>query len=83
MTIEPTSGNERGRAQSLFTTGCDTAMRAEQVVRQVIEGASEGGTKEKGTEHLLTSMTSFIGGGGMKFENCPAYVREWMDREKD
>jgi predicted metal-binding protein len=21
--------------------------------------------------------------GGMKFENCPAYVREWMDREKD
>ena len=21
--------------------------------------------------------------GGLKFENCPAYVREWMDREKD
>jgi hypothetical protein len=20
---------------------------------------------------------------GMKFENCPAYVREWMDQEKD
>ena len=20
---------------------------------------------------------------GMKFENCPAYVREWMDREQD
>ena len=20
---------------------------------------------------------------GMKFENCPAYVREWMDREKE
>jgi hypothetical protein len=20
---------------------------------------------------------------GMRFENCPAYVREWMDREKD
>ena len=20
---------------------------------------------------------------GMKFENCPAYVREWMDREKN
>jgi predicted metal-binding protein len=20
---------------------------------------------------------------GMKFENCPAYVREWMDRERD
>ena len=21
--------------------------------------------------------------GGMKLENCPAYVREWMDREED
>ena len=21
--------------------------------------------------------------GGMKLENCPAYVREWMNREKD
>jgi hypothetical protein len=20
---------------------------------------------------------------GMKFENCPAYICEWMDREKD
>jgi predicted metal-binding protein len=20
---------------------------------------------------------------GMKLENCPAYVREWMDREQD
>ena len=20
---------------------------------------------------------------GMELENCPAYVREWMDREKD
>jgi len=20
---------------------------------------------------------------GMRLENCPAYVREWMDREKD
>src|SRR6266404_3639225 len=35
----------------------DTAMRAEQVVRKVIEGAREGGTKEKGMNHLLTSMT--------------------------
>ena len=21
--------------------------------------------------------------GGMKLENCPAYIREWMEREKD
>ena len=45
----------------------DTAMRAEQVVRRVVEAAPEGGTKEKGTEHLLTSITSFIGGGGPRF----------------
>src|SRR5713226_1739639 len=45
----------------------DTAMRAEQVVRKVIEAAPEGGAKEKGAEHLLTSVTSFIGGGGPRF----------------
>src|SRR6266699_2673469 len=45
----------------------DTAMRAEQVVRKIIEGAPEGGTREKGAEHLLTSVTSFIGGGGPRF----------------
>ncbi len=22
-------------------------------------------------------------GDGMKLQNCPAYIREWMDREKD
>ena len=45
----------------------DTAMRAEQVVRKVIESAPKGVTKETGTEHLLTSITSFIGGGGPRF----------------
>src|SRR5258706_14794752 len=35
----------------------DTAMRAEQVVRKVVASAPEA-TKEKGTEHLLTSITS-------------------------
>ncbi|PYX12983.1 MAG: AcrB/AcrD/AcrF family protein, partial [Acidobacteria bacterium] len=45
----------------------DTAMRAEQVVRKVIESAPKGVTKETGTEHLLTSMASFIGGGGPRF----------------
>jgi len=42
-------------------------MRAEQVVRKVVEGAPKEVTKETGTEHLLTSMTSFIGGGGPRF----------------
>jgi multidrug efflux pump subunit AcrB len=44
----------------------DTALRAEQVVRKVVE-APEAGAKEKRTDHLLTSMTSFIGGGGPRF----------------
>src|SRR5258708_13002035 len=42
-------------------------MRAEQVVRKVIEGASKTATKETGTDHLMTSMTSVIGGGGPRF----------------
>src|SRR5438270_4309660 len=42
-------------------------MRAEQVVRKVIGGAPKSMTKEAGTDHLLTSMTSFIGGGGPRF----------------
>ncbi len=37
----------------------DTAVRAEQVAHDVIEGAHE--------KNLLTSMTSFIGGGGPRF----------------
>src|ERR1700675_1610823 len=45
----------------------DTAMRAEQVVRKVVEDAPATGTKETGTERLLTSMTSFVGGGGPRF----------------
>jgi len=49
-----------------LSTTNDTALRAEQVVRKVIEGAHEGGTKEK-DGHLLTSVTSFIGGGGPRF----------------
>src|SRR5947208_3881562 len=42
-------------------------MRAEQVVRKVIESAPKGVTKETGTEHLLNAITGFIGGGGPRF----------------
>ena len=45
----------------------DTAIRAEEVARKVIEGAPKTVAKEIGAEHLLTSMTSFIGGGGPRF----------------
>ncbi len=43
------------------------AMTAEQVVRKVVEGAPKDVARERGTDHLLTSMTTFIGGGGPRF----------------
>ena len=43
------------------------AMTAEQVVRKVLEGAPKDVARERGTDHLLTSMTTFIGGGGPRF----------------
>ena len=45
----------------------DTAMQAEQVVRKIVEAAPERRKEEKGTDHLLTSITSFVGGGGPRF----------------
>ncbi len=45
----------------------DTAVRAEQVVREVIEGVPKEASQKAGTEHLLTSMTTFVGGGGPRF----------------
>jgi len=43
------------------------AVQAEQVVRQVVEGSAKTVSKEEQRQHLLTSMTSFIGGGGPRF----------------
>src|SRR5260370_7577880 len=37
------------------------AMTAEQVVRKVVEGAPKDVAKERGTDPLLTSITTFIG----------------------
>ncbi len=44
----------------------DGAMRAEQVVRQVIENSPDVTTKEY-RGHLLKSLTTFVGGGGPRF----------------
>src|SRR5258706_14814627 len=40
---------------------------ADQVVRQIVEGSAKTVSKEESGKHLLTSMTSFIGGGGPRF----------------
>jgi multidrug efflux pump subunit AcrB len=45
----------------------DAAARAEQVVRQLVEGSEKTVSKEKTEKTLLTSMTTFIGGGGPRF----------------
>jgi len=50
-----------------LTATNDTAVKAEQVVRQVVEGLAQTVSKQESGKHLLTSMTSFIGGGGPRF----------------
>src|SRR5579864_2070487 len=49
-----------------LTATNDTAMRAEQVVRKVIEAAPKLGSKDE-RGHLLKSLTTFTGGGGPRF----------------
>jgi multidrug efflux pump len=50
-----------------LTTTNDAALRAEQVIREVVEGSETTVSKPEGAKHLLTSLTSFIGGGGPRF----------------
>ncbi len=50
-----------------LTATSDAAVTAEQVVRQIVEGSAKTVSKEESGKHLLTSMTSFIGGGGPRF----------------
>jgi multidrug efflux pump subunit AcrB len=50
-----------------LTATNDAALKAEQVVRQVVEGSAKTVSSVESGEHLLTSMTSFIGGGGPRF----------------
>jgi multidrug efflux pump subunit AcrB len=50
-----------------LTATSDAAETAEQVVRQIVESLAKTVSKEDSGKHLLTSMTSFIGGGGPRF----------------
>src|SRR6202795_2873746 len=50
-----------------LTATSDAAATAEEVVRQVVEGSANTVSKAESGKHLLTSMTSFIGGGGPRF----------------
>src|SRR5438132_7986487 len=50
-----------------LTATNDAALKAEQVVRQVVEASAKTVSEAEPGKHLLTSMTSFIGGGGPRF----------------
>src|SRR6266849_5071447 len=50
-----------------LTATNDAALKAEQVVRQVVEASAKTVSETEPGKHLLTSMTSFIGGGGPRF----------------
>jgi multidrug efflux pump len=50
-----------------LTATNDTALKAEQVVRQVVEDSTKIISKDESGKNLLTSITSFIGGGGPRF----------------
>src|SRR5882757_5268407 len=50
-----------------LTATNDAAAGAEQVVRHVIAGFEKTTSKEEAGTHLLTSITTFIGGGGPRF----------------
>ena len=70
----------------------DTAMQAEQVVRQVVENSNELTDKER-RGHLLKSLTTFTGGGGPRFwfsvspemqqTNYAQMIVEITDKEAD
>src|SRR6266481_5754519 len=45
----------------------DAALKAEQVIREVVEDSAKTVSNEELGKHLLTSVTSFIGGGGPRF----------------
>jgi hypothetical protein len=64
-------------------------MKAEQVAelkklfdrdyQNIILELGEVRLADRGAVRFLKACEEY----GMKLENCPAYVREWMDREKD
>jgi multidrug efflux pump subunit AcrB len=49
-----------------LTATNDTAVKAEEVVRRVLADAGERSPRDQ-NQHNLTSITSFIGGGGPRF----------------
>ena len=80
---------ERSARQRFAVFTLSGRMDAEQVAelkelfdrdyRNIILDLSDVRLADRGTVRFLRRCEA----DGMKLENCPAYVREWMDREKD
>jgi hypothetical protein len=80
---------ERSARQSFTVFTLSGRMEAEHVVelhelfdsdsRNIILDLRELRLADRDAVKFLRSCERH----GMKLENCPAYVREWMDREKD
>jgi hypothetical protein len=80
---------ERSAQQSFTVFTLSGRMEAEQVeelkelfdtdYRSIILDLQEMRLADRDAVKFLRSCER----DGMKLENCPAYVREWMDREED
>jgi anti-anti-sigma regulatory factor len=80
---------ERSARQRFAVFTLSGRMDAEQVAelkelfdrdyRNIILDLSDVRLADRDAVRFLRGCES----AGMKLENCPAYVREWMDREKD
>ena len=80
---------ERSARQRFTVFTLSGRMGAEQVVelkklldsdyRSIILDLQEMRLADRDAVKFLRSCERH----GMKLENCPAYIREWMDREKD
>jgi anti-anti-sigma regulatory factor len=80
---------ERSARQRFTVLSLSGRMEAEQVAelkelldrdyRDIVLDLRDVRFADRATVRFLRTCEA----DGMKIENCPAYVREWMDREKD
>ena len=80
---------DRSERQSFRVFTLTGSMEAEHIsdlielfdhdYQNIIVDLREVRLADRGAVRFLRACEAY----GMKLENCPAYVREWIDREKD
>jgi predicted metal-binding protein len=80
---------DRSRRQGIIVFALSGRIRAEEVAelkalfdtdyRTIVLDLQEVRLADRDAVKFLRDCEA----DGMKLENCPAYVREWMDREQD